>query len=154
MPGMIDTNRLIFPGLAGLYETLAPYSYAIVRFCAGAAVVYHGYMKLFGGMAAPVAQHVLTPLGFPVPIAWAYFLGVLEFFGGIALAIGLLTRPIALMLAVDLAVATYWHSGNGYFFSSPRGGWEYPLLLALLYFAIFFRGGGRCSVDKLIGKEF
>jgi putative oxidoreductase len=44
--GQIDNSRLIFPGLAGLYESVAPYSYAIVRFIAGAILIYHGYGKL------------------------------------------------------------------------------------------------------------
>ena len=55
---------------------------------------------------------------------------------------------------VQMAIVTYWHAGNGYFFSSPRGGWEFPLLLTILYAAIFFRGAGRCAVDRMIGKEF
>src|SRR5262245_7264834 len=80
--GTIDTKRLIFPALGGFYQSIAPYSYAIIRFCAGVIVIYHGYMKLFGGFAGPVAQNVLTPLRFPRPLAWAYFLGVLEFFWG------------------------------------------------------------------------
>src|SRR5512136_99983 len=113
MAGTIDTNRLMFPGLAGLYESLAPYSYAIIRFAAGAVVIYHGYMKLFGGFAGPVAQNVLTPLGFPAPLAWAYFLGVLELFGGALLALGLFTRPLALAFAIQFAIITYWHSANG-----------------------------------------
>src|SRR6266542_4008688 len=122
--GTIDTKRLIFPALGGLYQSIAPYSYAIIRFCAGAIVIYHGYMKLFGGFAGPVAQNVLTPLGFPAPLAWAYFLGILELFGGAALAVGFLTCLLALMFTVQMAIVTYWHAGNGYFFSSPRGGWE------------------------------
>jgi putative oxidoreductase len=154
MDGSIDRQRLIFPALGDLYQSIAPYSYAIIRFCAGAVVIYHGYGKLFAGFAAPVAQNVLTPLGFPAPLAWAYFLGILELFGGAALALGLLTRPIALMFTVQFAIVTYWHSGNGYAFSSPRGGWSFPLLLMLIYAAIFFRGAGRCSIDRLIGKEF
>ena len=44
--GQIDKSRLIFPGLAGLYESVAPYSYSIIRFIAGAILVYHGYGKL------------------------------------------------------------------------------------------------------------
>src|SRR6266700_1911060 len=100
MAGSVDTNRLVFPGLSGLYEAISPYSYAIIRCAAGTVVVYHGYMKLFGPAAAPVAQNVLTPLGFPMPLAWAYFLGVLEFFGGIMLAVGLFTRPLALMFTI------------------------------------------------------
>lgn len=152
--GQIDSRRLIFPGLAGLYQSIAPYSYAIIRFIAGAILVYHGYNKLFGGIINGVAQNVIVPLGLPNPLAWAYFLGILEFFGGIALAIGFLTRPIALMLVIEFIVITWWHSGNGYGFSSPKGGYEYPLLLLVIYAAIFFRGGGRCSIDRMIGKEF
>jgi putative oxidoreductase len=152
--GQIDSSRLIFPGLAGLYESVAPYSYSIIRFIAGAILVYHGYGKLFGGIIQGVADHVVTPMGLPMPLAWAYFLGLLEFFGGIALAIGFLTRPIALMLTVEFIIITFWHSANGYSFSSPKGGFEYPLVLLVLYAAIFFRGGGRLSVDKMIGKEF
>jgi len=99
--GTVDTRRLIFPALGGFYESIAPYSYAIIRFCAGAIVIYHGYMKLFAGFAGPVAQNVLTPLGFPRPLAWAYFLGILEFFGGAALAVGFPARRLGVPLAVD-----------------------------------------------------
>ena len=56
MDGTIDRKRLIFPALGELYDAIAPYSYAIIRFCAGVIVMPHGYMKLFGPMAAPVAQ--------------------------------------------------------------------------------------------------
>jgi putative oxidoreductase len=152
--GQIDSTRLIIPGLAGLYQSIAPYSYAIIRFCAGAILIYHGYGKLFGGNIAGVADHVVTPLGLPMPMAWAYFLAILEFFGGAALALGFLTRPIALMLTIEFIVITFWHAGNGYSFSSPKGGYEFPLLLTLVYAAIFFRGAGRCSIDRMIGKEF
>ena len=77
----------------------------------------------------------MTPLGLPMPMAWAYFLAGLEFFGGAALAVGFLTRPIALMLTVEFIVITVWHSGNGYSFASPHGGYEYPLLLWFIYAA-------------------
>jgi putative oxidoreductase len=152
--GQIDKSRLIFPGLASLYESIAPYSYSIIRFVAGAILVYHGYGKLFGSNIQGVADHVVTPLGLPMPLGFAYFLGVLECFGGAALAIGLLTRPIALMLTVEFLIITFWHYPNGYSFSSPKGGFEYPLVLLILYAAIFFRGGGRLSVDRMLGREF
>ena len=153
MQGEIDSQRLVWPGLAGLYQAISPYSYAIIRFAAGAVVVYHGYAKLFLGFAPAVAQHVLMPMGFPVPTAWAYLLGIVEFFGGIALALGLFVRPIALFLAIQMLFVIKWHAHNGYFFTAPHGGWEFPLLLFLLYFAIFFRGAGRCAIDRAIGKE-
>lgn len=152
--GQIDRTRLLIPGLAGLYGAVAPYSYAIIRFIAGAILVYHGYGKLFVTGVQPIADHVIATLGLPAPLAWAYLLGILEFFGGIALAVGFLTRPVALMLTVEFFIITIWHSGNGYSFSSPHGGFEYPLVLLVLYAAIFFRGAGRASIDRAIGKEF
>lgn len=67
---------------------------------------------------------------------------------------GLLTRPIAAMLAVEMAVVTFgWHLGNGYFCSSPGGGYGYPLLLMGIYTAVVLRGGGRYLLDRLVGKE-
>jgi len=146
----VTSKQLIIPGL----EALAPYGYPLIRFCTGAIVIYHGYAKLFNGFAPVVAKNILTPLGVPAPELVAYGLGVLEFVGGAALALGLLTRPIALLFVIELAVATYWHSGNGYFFSSPRGGWEFPLLLMLLNLGLLFGGSGRCAVDRMIGREF
>jgi putative oxidoreductase len=155
MEGNIDKSRLIWPGLAGLYGSIAPYSYAIIRFTAGAIIIYHGYAKLILGFAPAVAKNILTPMGFPMPEVLAYWLGVLELFGGAALAVGLLTRPIALLLVIEFVIITFgWNVRFGYFFSAQGGGYEFPLLLLLLYFAIFFRGAGRYSLDRLIGKEF
>lgn len=45
MQGTIDKSRLILPGLAGFYEGIAPYSYPLIRFGAGAIFMYHGYAK-------------------------------------------------------------------------------------------------------------
>lgn len=148
-------TKLIIPGLAGLYETWAPRGYALIRFGTGAILVYHGYFKLFHGVAPIVAEKILMPLGFPAPLAFAYWLGILEFVGGALLAIGLWTRPIALMFAVEMAIAAFgWHMKNGFFFSSPGGGFEYPFLLMILSVGFLLHGSGRCSVDRWLGKEF
>jgi putative oxidoreductase len=112
--GQIDSSRLLIPGLAGFYQAVAPYSYAMIRFIAGAILVLHGYNKLF-------------------------------VFG---------VQGVADMLTIEFVIITIWHYGNGYTFSSPHGGYEYPLVLLVLYAAIFFRGAGRCSIDRMIGKEF
>jgi len=155
MEGKIDKKRLIWPGLAALYEIVAPYSYALIRFAAGGIIIYHGYAKLILGFAPVVAKNILTPMGFPIPEILAYWLGILELFGGAALALGLFTRPIALLLIIEFVIITFgWNIRFGYFFSAQGGGYEFPLLLLALYIAIFFRGGGRLSADRAIGKEF
>jgi len=43
----IDSKRLVFPGLAGLYESLSPYAYDFMRFSAGAVLAPHGVLKVF-----------------------------------------------------------------------------------------------------------
>ena len=73
---------------------------------------------------------------------WATYIGNLEFFGGILLAIGLLTRPVA-AFHVHLKVGWFW-TGRGM---------EIPLYLLLICLAIFIRGGGALSVDRTLGRE-
>jgi putative oxidoreductase len=147
-------TRLIVPGLAGLYESVQPYGYPIMRFVVGVVFIYHGYAKLFHGFADVVALHVLTPMGFPIPYVLAYFLGLLELFGGAALALGLFTRPIALLFAIEMIFVVKWHFHNGYMFTSAHGGYEFPLLMLFLYIGILFAGSGRCSIDRAMGTEF
>jgi putative oxidoreductase len=153
MEGAIDKTRLTWPELARLYENIAPYSYALIRFGAGAVIFYHGFAKVFRGLAPAVANGFAS-MGFPIPEALAYGLGVLQLLGGASLAVGLLTRPIALLFAVEMIFSVIFHYRNGYTFAAPGGGYEFPLVMLLLYAAIFFRGAGRCSLDKKIGKEF
>ena len=79
--------------------------------------------------------------------------GSLELFGGIMLAVGLFTRPVALAIAVEMMVISldvYWPNG---YFAGTRG-YEHTLLWALIALAIAARGGGKQSADRLIGKEF
>src|SRR3989442_7883564 len=78
------------PALRALYEPLAPYAYALMRFCVGATIVPHGYTKLFQGTVAPAAG-MIAKLGLEPAVAWAYFVGGVEFFGGILFA----GRPLA-----------------------------------------------------------
>jgi putative oxidoreductase len=154
MNDAIDPKRLVFPGLAALYERASPYSYPLMRFVAGAILIPHGYGKLFLGFAPLVANNILAKLGFPVPIVWAYWLGILELIGGIMLALGLLTRAVALLLVLEFIVITFfWNFRFGFSFTAQGGGYEYPLVLLVLYVAVLFRGGGRCSLDRLIGRE-
>lgn len=51
MSDVAEARGLIFRGLARTYETLAPWGYTLIRFSAGAVVVYHGYARLFAGFA-------------------------------------------------------------------------------------------------------
>jgi putative oxidoreductase len=150
----IDSRRLMFPGLARLYRAAEPLGDLWLRLVAGGIMIPHSIPKLFGSFAPVLAKNVLGPLGFPGPLYWAYFLGVLELGGGVLLALGLLTRPLALAFAVETAViaaAVSWP--KGWFYSVPGGGAEFPFLLFAVYVAILLRGPGRYSLDRVMGRE-
>ena len=91
--------------------------------------------------------------GFPAPVLLAYLTYFTELVAAACLALGLFTRVAALMIWIEMAVIiTKFNWKFGYFWTNR--GIEYALLLWLLCTAIFFRGGGRYSLDRLIGKEF
>jgi putative oxidoreductase len=151
--GIIDKKRLIFPGLAGLYETFSPASYSFMRFAAGAVLVPHGIQKIMLGSAVTLGPYIDKQMGLPYPMMWAYLAVFTESVVAACLAIGLFTRLAAFILAVYMGViVVFFQWQYGYFWTLK--GYEYPLLWCLLYLAIFFRGGGRYSVDRLLGKEF
>lgn len=149
--------RLIIPGLASLYSGLAPLSYPMIRFFTGLMLMPHGAQKLFGwfggggieGTAASFSQN----LGLNPGLFWALLVGGTEFFGGLFLAIGFLTRPAAVGVFILMMVAVFMvHLPNGFFW--PQGGYEYPLFWGLVALAIVFRGGSNLSVDRALGREF
>ncbi len=141
----------IIPGLAGIYEPLKPYAYPIVRFVAGAWMIPHGYPKLIGGTERTAGFFAKIGLEPAAPLV--LLVGTVEAIGGLLIAIGLLTRPVAAMAAVLMAVAAFKvHLPNG--FGWTAGGFEYPLMWCVLMLVICIKGGGTMSVDRRIGKEF
>lgn len=147
----IDSRRLVFPGLAGLYRSLSPYAYAFMRFATGAVLAPHGIQKLLYNSVDKFAPNIAGK-GLPFAEALAYVTFFTELVAAICLAIGLFTRAAAVMICIEMAVIiTVFLRPNGYFWTGR--GYEFALLWLLLCTAIFFRGGGRYSVDHLIGKE-
>ena len=135
---------------------LTTLGYPIMRMATGLMLMPHGAQKLFGwfGGYGPEAtgQFFAQTLGMEPGIVFAVLAGVVEFFGGLALVLGLLTRPAALAVTVLLCVTLTVHWSNGYFWTN--GGVEYPLLWAFMAFSILLQGGGAFSVDRRIGLRF
>jgi putative oxidoreductase len=147
----IDKDRLIFPQLGGFYERFAPASYAFMRFATGAVLLPHGVQKLFFGAMANTAKGLATR---HIAFSDEFALGAafIESVAALCLMLGLLTRPAALLIAAEMAsIVFYFNWANGYFWTNR--GVEFALLWMLLAIAIFFRGGGRYSLDRRIGKE-
>ncbi|MEA2975615.1 MAG: putative oxidoreductase [Alphaproteobacteria bacterium] len=157
---MLDPS-LIFPALGPLYQSLAPFSEALLRIAVGLLLVPHGLRMTFGffpdtGLGVRNLSMLAAQLdrdGWRPGNLWAPLICVTELVGGPMLALGLLTRPVAAAIFVFLLVSNIerWRVG-GYFWNTK--GLEYTLLwtIAALYFAI--HGGGLYSLDHLwIGRE-
>ena len=83
----------------------------------------------------------------------ALLAGSAEFFGGLALGLGVLTRPAALVRAFTMLMAIFTaHISNGLFLSN--GGYEYALALFAATLSLVFSGAGRLAVDNLIANKF
>ena len=150
-----DDIRPIIPALAPLYRGLSGLSYPMIRFFTGLILMPHGAQKLFGWFGGNIqgTAGFFAAMGLEPALPLAYLVGGIEFFGGLFLAIGFLTRPAAAAIAVVMAVAMFKvHLGNGFFWGG--GGYEYPMLWGLIALALAFRGGGELSLDKAIGREF
>ena len=142
------------PAIASITEALSPLAEPLVRVTAGLLLVPHGAQKLFGwfggyGLEA-TGQFFAGKLGLPASLALVA--GIVEFVGGLMLALGLATRVAAALVAGLMAVAVlHVHLGAGFFWTS--GGFEYPLFWGIVALAFVIRGGGRYSLDRLIGYE-
>jgi putative oxidoreductase len=155
---MTDTTAdttLIIPALKPVYGSLSGFSQALLRVAAGAFLIPHGAQKLFGAFGGygleATGQYFQTQLGFANGYLAAFGAGSVELFGGLLLALGLFTRLAAGSIAVMLAVAASFHLGAGFFWTD--GGWEYPVLWAIIALMFVVRGGGQYSIDRLIGRE-
>jgi putative oxidoreductase len=137
-------------GLTGFYAALSPYGYAVMRASLGAILFLRGLNKLFFGDAERTVPNFVK-LGFAEPLVWAYFIGGVEFFGGAMLILGLATRLAAAAIAIEMAVICFGLLLPAWWWG--QHGAEFVALMGLSAAGIFCHGGGRCSLDRLIGRE-
>ena len=133
-------------------NTVSRYDLALLllRLVTGAAFCAHGAQKIFTFGFAGVTG-AFTQMHIPLPGVTGPLVALVEFFGGIALIIGLLTRLAALGLAVDmLGAILFVHFRNGFFL--PQG-YEYALTLCTVMIAFIVAGAGRYSADAAIGAR-
>lgn len=143
-------QRLVIPGLGRFYDCVAPLSYLLMRVYLGLMLVPHGADKLFGAGVLHTAQG-LTKLGWPAPLFWAWAACIIEFFGGLMLAVGLLTRVAAAAIAIEMAVISFailWPAWDW-----AHHGMEYVFMVGVFAFAMALRGGGPYSLDRVLGRE-
>ncbi|HSA55108.1 MAG TPA: DoxX family protein [Gemmatimonadaceae bacterium] len=122
----------------------------VLRLIAGATFIAHGAQKLFvfglDGVGAGFAQ-----MGVPFAALAGPLVGLLEFFGGMALVLGLLTRPVALGLGFTMIGAIWFvHLPNGFFLPN---GVEFVLALLGIAIALVLTGAGSYSVDARLATR-
>lgn len=105
-------NRLFIPAMGPFYESVAqPMAWSILRLAVGGMLFLEGWPKIM----APMAQvGFVEGLGFYPGIFWSPFLAVVQFFGGLFIALGLFTRPFALANGVMLATTLWFHYSHPY----------------------------------------
>jgi len=120
--------------------TFAPHILGIMRILFGVMMASHGSQKMFGFFGAMPAE---------VPWYIDWIAGPLEFFGGILIAIGLFTRPVAFLMS-GLMAAAYFHGHQGYkvFWPKVNGG---ELAVIYCWFSLYLaaQGPGAFALDNL-----
>lgn len=136
-----------------LNDKLLPIGYALARVWFALLIVPSGYEKVFAHGAERIAAGNVLKTGFYPPMFWAWVVALLEFVGMILLALGLGTRLIAFMMAIELGVIVVTiQAPNGWFWTSR--GTEFAFILFVVCLAFVLGGGGRYSLDRRLGREF
>ncbi|RBP80049.1 DoxX family protein [Marinomonas rhizomae] len=127
----------------------------ILRIPIGLILMAHGAQKLFGafgGYGLEGTGQWMASIGLEPGYLMALLAGSAEFFGGLALVIGLLVRPASAVIAFAMLMAIFSvHISNGLFMAN--NGYEYALTLLVVAVSLVFSGAGSFSVDKAIAAK-
>jgi putative oxidoreductase len=123
----------------------APFAALVLRLALGTMFVAHALLKLFV-FTLPGTVQFFESLGLPGPLAYATFAA--ELVGGMLLILGIGTRWVAAALVPVLIGAAWVHIGNGWLFSAPKGGWEYPVFLVVAAVVQALLGDGAYALGN------
>jgi putative oxidoreductase len=131
--------------LNSFYASWTPRLLSVLRIITAFLFIAHGAQKLFGFLAPPGAP---TPsLTSQIGIG-----GILEFFGGLLLLVGLFTRPVAFILSGMMAVAYFqMHAPGGFWPLQNKG--ELAVLYCFVFLFFSVAGGGEWSLDRLLRRR-
>jgi uncharacterized membrane protein YphA (DoxX/SURF4 family) len=114
-----------------------------LRLVLGTVFMAHGWEKLNGPLGTPEGFNI-DAWGWPYPIFWAWFVALIETFGGLLIVVGLFTRIAAALVASVMAVAIL----NVKYGGGLVGGFEFELALLMIALSLTLTGAGRLSVDR------
>lgn len=139
--------------LSKLFKTDDNLAFTILRIPVGLIFVAHGAQKLFGwfgGYGLEATGQWMASIGFAPGYLMALLAGSAEFFGGLALILGLAARPAAFVTAFTMLMAMKVHLGNGLFVAN--NGYEFALTLLVSSLAIALGGAGKFAMDSYVSK--
>lgn len=125
-----------------------------LRVGVGVVLAWHGWQKIDGGVSNFAG--FVESLGIPAPTPMAYIVTALEFLGGIALVIGVLTRFVAALIAIQMLLTGFWVKASKLqvpFIGTEGTGSELDFALMAGALALVFLGAGRLSVDHATGLD-
>lgn len=142
--------------LKTLLSTNAGFGILALRIPAAIIFIAHGGQKLFawfGGYGLEGTGQWMASIGLVPGYQLALLAGSAEFFGGIALLVGFMVRPTALILALTMLVAIFSvHFVNGLFMSN--NGYEFALALLAISASLIFSGAGKVSIDNILANKY
>ncbi|MDI1260828.1 DoxX family protein [Aquabacterium sp.] len=121
------------------------YGVTLLRVSLGVMWIAHALLKLFV-FTLPGTALFFASVGFPGFLAYPVFAA--ELLGGLALVFGVYARQVSLGLVPVMAAAASVHLSNGWVFTSPNGGWEYPVFLTVASIALWLMGDGAMAVRR------
>jgi len=124
-------------------DAWAPRALSVLRIVAALLFLEHGLSKLFGFPIWPAT-------GGPATFSLLWFAAVIEALGGLSLALGLFTRPVAFIMSGEMAVGYFLAHAPKSFFPLVNGG-DAAVLYCFIFLYIFVAGGGAWSVDRARG---
>ena len=138
-----------------LAQSNAGFGALALRVPVGIIFMAHGAQKLFGwfgGYGLEGTGQWMASIGLGPGVFMAFLAGSAEFFGGLFILLGLLTRPAAASLAITMLVAIFAvHFENGLFMSN--NGYEFGLALLAASVSLAFSGAGKAAIDEAIAKK-
>jgi putative oxidoreductase len=147
---MTGRTRPVIPALNGIYPQATEWAYLLLRVTAGLMLLPHVWPKLMMGPAA-VAANMMAKRGVEPAMVAAWLAIIVELGGAIFITLGLFTRPIALLVAIEFVVIAKTHLVFGW--GAGGGGAEYVILWLIVFLFILARGGGPYSLDAKLGRE-
>lgn len=130
------------------HELKIAYATALLRVSLGLMFLAHSVLLKYFTYSLEGTASYFVSIGLPATLAYVVFW--MEAVGGLLLILGVATRWAAAALIPILLGALWAHAGNGWVFSNPNGGWEYPLYLIVLAAVQVMLGDGAFALNRYL----